>query len=292
MNSPKLPQPPRQFRPPTGGEVIDNDGRLYFIGPAIGAGGFGTVYECSDEWANDLVAKVILPQNRSYEAVREQWLHELDNLVLLRHPNITYIYDAFEHKDTFYIIMERCAWPLHTLIQMPEANCTIWLPYVARDILQALEFIHQNSYVHKDLHAGNVFAAEVRDHLDTNKDPVWMFKIGDLGITRLVGDMHIFNTILARWMAPPEYLDPVQFGTLDRRVDIYHAGLLLLTLLMKRTPEFTYNEILAGFPRQIAEGLPSPYAPVIATALRRHVSARPQTPLELWREISKVSEAI
>ena len=292
MDQPFFPQPPKQFRPPQGGEVIDNDGHLYFIDAAIGSGGFGTVYECTDEWANELVAKVILPQNRSYEAVRGQWLQELDNLVLLRHPNITYVYDAFEFQDTFYIIMERCEWPLHTLIQMPEAHCERWLPYVARDILQALEFIHQNGYVHKDLHPGNIFASQVRDHLDPGKEPVWMFKIGDLGISRLEGDIHIFNTILAPWMVPPEYLNPVQFGQLDRRVDIYHVGLLLLSLLMKRTPEFTYNEILAGMPRQIAEGLSSPYAPAISTALRRHVATRPQTPLELWREISMASEGM
>ena len=107
---------------------------------------------------------------------------------------------------------------------MPEAHCDLWLPYVARDILQALEFIHQNGYVHKDLHPGNIFASQVRDHLDPGKEPVWMFKIGDLGISRLESDIHIFNTILAPWMVPPEYLNPMQFGQLDRRVDIYHAG--------------------------------------------------------------------
>jgi serine/threonine-protein kinase len=286
MDLPFFPQPPRQFRPPQGGEVIDNDGHLYFIGPVLGAGGFGTVYECTDEWANDLVAKVLLPHNRSYEIVRDQWLQELDNLVLLRHPNITYIHDAFEYQDTFYLIMERCSWPLFDLIQMPEVRCELWLPYVARDILQALEFIHQNGYVHKDLHPGNIFASQVRDRMDPLKEPIWLFKIGDLGISRLESDIHIFNTILARWMAPPEYLDPVQFGPLDRHVDIYHAGLLLLSLLLNRIPEFTLNEILAGLPRQLAEGLSSPYASAIARALRRHVAGRPQTALEFWREIS------
>jgi serine/threonine-protein kinase len=117
------------------------------------------------------------------------------------------------------------------------------------------------------------------------KEPVWCFKIGDLGISRLEGDINLFNTILAQWMVPPEYLDPTEFGVIDKHVDIYHVGLLLLSLLINKVPTFSHEEILSGAPKRVAETLSSPYAPPIARALRRHVIHRTQTALDMWRDI-------
>ncbi|MFP4413649.1 protein kinase domain-containing protein, partial [Coleofasciculus sp.] len=102
------PQTPKIFRLPHYDEVIlnINNGCKYWIGSNIGQGNFGKVYECRDEWGNDLVAKVISPKNQSYQQVRERWFDEANKLLYLRHPNITYMYDAFEYSDTFYLIIE------------------------------------------------------------------------------------------------------------------------------------------------------------------------------------------
>lgn len=217
--------------------------------------------------------------------MRDEWLAELKNLTLLRHPNITYIYQAFEYRDTFYLIVERCSFDLTQLIGQPNIQGSVWLPYIARDILHGLDFIHRNDYVHKDMHPGNIFVSHHYDLMVPTKDPVWSFKIGDLGISRLESDIRLFNTILAQWMVPPEYLNPEEYGQIGKQVDIYHTGLLLLGLLINRIPEFTHEQILDGVPRQLAERLPSPYAPAIAKALRRHVEHRTQSALEMWREI-------
>lgn len=277
--------PPRVFTPPIKGEVITWNGCNYYLGDQIGQGAFGAVYECTDDWDNLLVAKVLLPKDRPYEAVKADWMHELQVLSQLRHPNITFIYAAFEYRDTFYLIVERCAYTLKDLIGNPHPNPELWLPYVARDILHALEFIHGHGIVHKDLHPGNVLISQSQDRMVPQKPPVWSFKICDLGISRLEGDIRLFNTILAPWMVPPEFLDPLQFGVLGRHVDIYHAGLLFLGLLTRRTPDFTHDQIVAGVPRQAAEAIKTPYGPVLAKALRRHVAQRTQSALQLWREI-------
>jgi len=98
------------------GEVLANGERRYFIGDAIGQGGFGMVYDCSDDWGNPLVAKILIPHEQSYREVRRVWQDELRKLLVMRHPNITFVYDAFEYKDTFYLIIERCSFPLSRLI--------------------------------------------------------------------------------------------------------------------------------------------------------------------------------
>lgn len=272
--------------PPDLGEIIEVHGRRYQIGEVIGGGYFGTVYACSDEWGNPLVAKVLVPGDRAYEQVRESWQHELGNLLRLRHPNVTFAHDAFEHRRSFYLILERCGSSLNDLIAWPELIGEVWVLPVARCVLQALNFIHRLGYVHKDLHPGNVLYSQVRNEMNPAGPGATVFKVCDLGISRLAPEIDVFNTILAQWMLPPEYLDPEEFGVLGPQVDIYHAGLLFLGLLLGEIPTFTHEEILSGAPRQLAESLNSRFSPAIAKALRRHVQWRTQAPLELWKDLS------
>lgn len=281
--------PPRRFRLPEKGEVISHGDRKYTIGEKLGRGGFGIVYECSDEWGNALVAKIILPHDRPYTEVRESWLEEAGKLIDLRHPNITFVRDAVEHQDTFYLIIERCNFPLLQVITGIGMDSERWLPNVARDVLQALDYIHAHGYIHKDLHPGNVFVMESRQQAAFIHRIVRSFKIGDLGLTRLETDVRAFQTRLAEWMRPPEIIDPEKFGVIGRQVDIYQAGLLMLSLLLNEIPYFTAEEIVGGIPQALAQDHPSPYAPVIAKALRRHVEWRTQTALEFWRELSAVT---
>lgn len=296
METPEVTSPwaldisqPKAFNPPKLGQSINHDGRFYFIGNFIGSGHFGNVYECTDEWGNPLVAKVLVPRNQTYDDVQESWLSELTKLKELRHPNVTFVHAAFECNDTFYLIIERCAMTLDIIIDLPHLNPDGWIPYVARDVLQALEFMHSHGYVHKDIHPGNIFVSQVSDRMVPTKEPVWSFKVGDLGISRLEHEIRPLNTMLALWMLPPEAIDSRQFGAIGRTVDVYHTGLLLLSLLINKIPTFSQDEILAGVPRQLAEAHSSKYAPAIARALRRHVGSRTPTAMHFWREIDQAS---
>lgn len=276
----------RTFTPPREGLVIRNQGRNYSLGKYIGEGSWGVVYHCTDDWENELVAKILKPRNRTYEAVKDEWIKELGNLVKLRHPNITFVYDSFEYRDTFYIIIERCDHTIHELIITPNIDGEEWLPVVAHSVLQGIAFIHKEGYVHKDIHPGNVFSSLIRDKKVPAKDPVIVFKIGDLGITNLETEMDVFNTMVGRWMLPPEFLKPEQYGKIGKQVDMYHAGLVFLSLLLGRIPTFTEKDILDGGPRIMAERLNSIYSPAIAKALRRHVENRTQTALDFWKDIA------
>lgn len=289
MSDSQVTVQPKTFNPPSKGQSIHVDGKYYFIGDFINNGYFGSVYECSDEWGNELVAKVLVPQGRTYDEVRANWLSELQKLSELRHPNITYVHAAFECDDTFYLVIERCLMTLDVVINLENLRADAWIPYVARDVLQGLEYIHSNGYVHKDIHPGNVFVSQSQDRMIPTKEPVWSFKVGDLGISRLETEINAFNTILARWMLPPEIINPDEFGSVGRTIDVYHVGLLLLSMLLNRVPSFSQEEVLDGVPRQLAEASNSRYAPAIAHALRRHVSSRTPTAMHLWREIYAAS---
>lgn len=277
---------------PTLGESITNitSGNTYTIGEKIGEGHFGVVYACKDVWLNDLAAKVFKPIG-TYEKVRATAEAELRKLISLRNPFITYIYDAFEYRDTFYIVTERCTSPISDLFKIKNFNGPVWLMPIARSILQAVNYLHLNSYVHQDIHAGNVFATLVKNELIPKEANSIQFKLGDLGIAKLQGEIDANNT-RAQWMLPPEVLDPAQFGPIDKRIDIYHTGLLFLQLALSKQLEFTEEEILAGKPRQMALSLPSPYNFALEKSLRRHVEFRTVDAMEFWRDLHTPSESL
>ena len=179
----------RKFTLPREGEVIQHQGCNYHLGKYIGEGSWGAVFHCTDDWENELVAKILKPRNRTYEAVKNEWTRELSNLVKLRHPNITFVYDAFEFRDTFFLIIERCEQTICELIEAPNINGEEWLPVVAHSVLQGISFIQKEGYIHKDIHPRNVFSSLIRDKMVPAKDPVIVFKIGDLGITNLETEM-------------------------------------------------------------------------------------------------------
>lgn len=292
-SAPIIPEgnPADWVTPPALGEVITSEatGNSYTMGDKIGEGHFGLVYSCVDVWGNDLAAKVLKPLG-PYEKVKAAALAELQKLSFLRHPNVTYVFDAFEFRDTFYIITERCYCPLANLFALDSFDGALWIMPIARCLLQAIHFIHNNQFAHQDIHLGNVFAAFAKDEMDTTSPGAIQFKLGDLGVAKLFTEIDATNT-RALWMLPPEALDSSEFGPLDHRIDIYHSGLLFLHLLHGRELRFTEEEIKTGRPRDLALQLPAPYNFALEKALRRHVIYRTGSAMELWRDLNSPAPA-
>jgi serine/threonine protein kinase len=292
---PETPPPPPAEQKlaiqPNPGEIIVTavTGHRYTIGRRLGEGSFGIVYECVDEWENDLAVKVLKPIG-TYEKVRDAADAEFRKLVLLRHPNITFVHDLFEYRNAFYIVTERCHLSLSDMLQRPSFQGQLWLRAISRCVLQAVSFLHFNRYVHQDIHPGNVFAAFVKDEVlpPPATQEVLKFKLGDLGVTRLLEEVDAKNT-RAQWMLPPEVMSP-EFGPIDQRLDIYHLGLLFLQLASSREMRFTAQEILDGKPRHEALLLPAPYNFALEKALRRHAKHRTTTAGELWRDLQSPAQ--
>jgi eukaryotic-like serine/threonine-protein kinase len=263
----------------------------YTMGKQIGEGHFGQVFSCVDFWGNELAAKVMKPMG-PYEKVKASTEAEFLKLLLLRHPNITYLYDAWEYRNTFYLITERCDWSLADLISAEWFDGRFWLRGVARCLLQALHFIHLNHYCHQDIHPGNMFAAFARDEMTVpgpqqshQAHAAVQFKLGDLGVAKLFDDVDATNT-RNLGMLPPEALEPSEFGPLDYRIDIYHCGLLLLQVALSKDLRFTEDEIRTGKPRELALQLQAPWNFALEKALRRHIASRTADAMELWRDLS------
>ena len=220
------------------------------------------------------------------EAYVTEYLNVLSQLEQ-DYPYVTFVFDAFEYRDTFYIITERCYCPISALFTLPDFDGKLWIHPIARCLLQAVNYLHIHNYVHQDIHVGNVFAAVVKDEItptDPNKT-ITQFKLADLGIAKLRDQISPANT-RALWMLPPEVLDESQFGPIDSRVDIYHTGLLFLQLALSKELTFTKDEILAGKPRELALSLPPPFNFALEKTLRRRVQYRTANAMELWRDLN------
>ena len=277
--------PVKSATQPSFGETITSlsTGNTYTIGEQIGEGHFGIVYACSDVWKNELAVKVLKPIG-TYEQVKKKAEGEFSRLRALRHPNITFVYDAFEFRYTFYIVTERCSLPVSTILDSPNLNGMSWFMLIARHLLQAVHYLHLHNYVHQDIHEDNVLSAFIKDEIVPETDVI-QFKLGDLGVAKLLNDVDATNT-RAQWLLPSEVLNPRNFGPTDTRIDIYHLGLLFLQLAHSRRLRFTHEEILSGKPREMALQLPFPYNTALEKTLRRHVAYRTASAMELWRDLN------
>jgi serine/threonine protein kinase len=288
---PAAANPPEKiFVPPTPGESITClDSKItYTMGDKLGEGHFGVVYSCTDEWNNELAAKVLKPL-WSYEQVLKAAREEMQKLFAVRHPFITYVYDAFEYRDTFYIITERCHFPLEAFFEQEWFQGTFWTYPIAHCLLQAVDLIHRTGLVHQDIHLGNVFATSAKDELTPEQPGATQFKLGDLRVAKLISEVSSAQT--RGWMLPPELIDPATYGQADHRIDIYHTGLLLLQVALNKQLHFTPEEIAAGKPREMALTLQPPLGMALEKALRRRVHLRTQDAKEFWRDLNSPGPA-
>jgi eukaryotic-like serine/threonine-protein kinase len=293
MSDPVLPTtisdttvPVKSVAFPSCGETITSDrsGISYIIGEQIGEGHFGVVYQCTDSWGNELAAKILKPLG-TYDEVREKAEAEFVKLVAVRCPYITFVYDAFEFRDTFYLITERCHNTVERLLQLDNFAGRLWILPIARCLLQALHYMHVSGLVHQDIHLGNVFVSFTKDEMTGHANQSMHFKVADLGVAKLMAEVDATNT-RAQWMLPPEVLDPTEFGPIGHQVDIYHAALLLLQVALGSPVQFTQQEMLEGKPREIALGLEPPLNFALEKALRRHVLYRTANAMEFWRDLN------
>jgi eukaryotic-like serine/threonine-protein kinase len=275
-----------QWIPPQKGEQIICilSGSAYTIGDLLGSGFYGDIYACEDVWGQPLVVKVLRPLV-SIEDTRSKALSELHKLYQLRHPQITYMYEAFEFRNLCYLVLERCGMTLASLFDMTGFVGELWLEPVARCVLRAVHYIHLNGFVHQDIHLGNVLVAFARNELDPNAAAAINFKVADLGLAKLTGEIDVRADQLNESIRAPEAINPAEFGPADHRMDIYHCGLMFLQLIKSQRLVFSRQDILDGVPRQMALELKSPYNIGLEKALRRHVQFRTASADELWRDL-------
>lgn len=267
---------------PKVGSTLTSTRGAYVVRDVIGSGEFGAVYDCIGPFDQIYALKMVRPANRPYAEVQAEWAREVSRLFSLRHPNVVYIYDSFEQGHLYYLALERCDHALKDMLGTPmqEGLCI----EIARQLLAAVQFLHDNDVVHDDLHAGNV--------LITHNDRLTV-KISDFGISHeLRGMPGIRPNVVHHAIMAPEILAT---GYTSKQSDLYQLGLLLYWMLTGEPAirlEVPYQELVRqvaeGEPRQRAESLGTPFGDLIAKMLRRREAFRFASAREVWAEMREL----
>jgi serine/threonine-protein kinase len=267
--------------PQVGSKLTGTRG-TYEVRDVIGSGEFGAVYECIGPFDQIYAVKMVRPSNRPYSEVHAEWAREVQRLFSLRHPNVVYIYDSFTQDHLFYLALERCDHPLKVMLGTPMQEGLVL--EISRQLLAAVQFLHDNDVVHDDLHAGNVLITH------TDRPTV---KISDFGISHeLRGMAAVRPNIVHHAIMAPEILAT---GYTSRQSDLYQVGLLLFWMVTGEPAmqlDVPYQELVRqvaeGEPRQRAEALATPFGALIAKMLRRREAFRYTSAREVWADLREL----
>jgi eukaryotic-like serine/threonine-protein kinase len=265
--------------PGVGDPLVSPRGQ-YWVEGVIGSGEFGAVYECTGPFDQAYAVKMVRPANRPYAEVQAEWVKEGERLLSLRHPNVVYIHDAFESGHLFFLALEKCEHPLSEMLGTPLSESLVL--ELARQILFAVQFLHDNEIVHDDIHAGNVLVTHASDR------PV--VKLADFGISHeLSGRASVRPSVVHHAIMAPEILSS---GHTSRQSDVYQVGLLLYWMLTGKPAidiGLPYQELVQqvgdGAPRRRAEALGTPLGALIAKTLRRREAYRYSSAKEVWADL-------
>lgn len=267
---------------PIPGSTLASSRGNYVVGQLIGDGQYGSVYECMGPFDQLYALKMLRPSNKPYQAVKDEWVREMQRLESFRHPNIVYIHDAFEDNYLFYLALERCDTSLRNLARAPLPD-PLFLE-ISRQLLMALAYLHDSGLVHSDLHAGNVLVSQVDQH------PI--VKLTDFGVAHQLDGS---TTWYRPQVANPKIIAPelLTAGYTTRQSDLYQLGLLMFQMhtghpaidVDRMQYGDTTRMIAEGTPRVLAEALNTRFSPVIAKLLRRRDAYRYQSAREVWDDL-------
>lgn len=223
-------------------------GKRYEILSLVGRGGIGIVYKAKDYILDEIVAlKVLAPGLSMNQEIVERFKQETKITRRLIHDNIIRIYDIGKFDSRWYISMEYVEGKdLKTIIRERGALSVVETTGVIKQVLSALEVVHENHIINRDIKPQNI--------LIRNDGVV---KIGDFSIAKAT-DLNGLTNPDVMIVGSPEYMAPEQIKgeRIDARTDIYSVGIVLYELLTGRLP-FESDTLIAIAYKQIFE-LPLP----------------------------------
>ncbi len=199
----------------------------YRIGPKLGKGGMGSVYEATDAKTGHHVAvKALAPQLAAAEGFRERFEAEIESLKKLQHEGIVRLYGYGEDNGVLFYSMELVDGP--SLEQEINAGRRFdWNETlsIAIQVCRALKHAHDHGVVHRDIKPANLLLAK--------GDRV---KIADFGIARLFGATQL--TTAGGILGTADYMSPEQVDgrPVTDRCDQYSLGCVMFALLAGRPP--------------------------------------------------------
>ena len=196
----------------------------YKQGIDIGEGGFGKVKTIIHKKTGQLRAVKLIKKSKEFN------LDEIENLMLLNHPNILKLYEYFyDQEENIYIITEYIRGvELFTKIQQLRHFTEEEAAIIIKSILQAIAYCHSRGIIHRDLKPENILIPTGSAKIDYT-----LLKIIDFGASVLKKDD---GKITFRFGTPYYIAPEVLQESYNEKCDVWSIGVILYLLLVGQAP--------------------------------------------------------
>ncbi|CCE64369.1 hypothetical protein TPHA_0H01630 [Tetrapisispora phaffii CBS 4417] len=197
----------------------------------IGRGKFGVVYKGYHVKTQQVYAIKVLNLDSESDEV-EDVQREVQFLSSLKQfPNIIRYFGSYLKDTNLWIIMDYCAGGSIRTLLRPGKIDEKYIGIIMREILIALQYIHKDNVIHRDIKAANV--------LVTNEGKV---KLCDFGVAAQLNQTKLRRQTMAGtpyWMAPEVIMEGAYY---DTKADIWSLGITAYEIATGNPP---YCEIEA-----------------------------------------------
>uniref|UniRef100_A0A2K6QVA0 non-specific serine/threonine protein kinase n=1 Tax=Rhinopithecus roxellana TaxID=61622 RepID=A0A2K6QVA0_RHIRO len=200
----------------------------------LGDGAFGKVYKAQNKETSVLAAAKVIDTKSEEEL--EDYMVEIDILASCDHPNIVKLLDAFYYENNLWILIEFCAGGAvdAVMLELERPLTESQIQVVCKQTLDALNYLHDNKIIHRDLKAGNILFT-----LDGD------IKLADFGVsaknTRTIQRRDSFIGT-PYWMAPEVVMcETSKDRPYDYKADVWSLGITLIEMAEIEPPHHELN---------------------------------------------------